>query len=54
MSHQIETRCIHGETHKYREDSRAISFPIYQTASFAHIEPGITAAALTMKAPATP
>lgn len=40
MGHQIETRCIHGGTHKYREDSRAISFPIYQTASFAHIEPG--------------
>lgn len=36
----IETRCIHGASHAYREDSRAISFPIYQTASFAHTEPG--------------
>lgn len=40
MSCSIETRCIHGEAHKFREDSRAISVPIYQTASFAHIEPG--------------
>lgn len=40
MSQSIETRCIHGGVHKYHEDSRAISFPIYQTASFAHIEPG--------------
>lgn len=36
----FETRCIHGETHRYREDSRSISFPIYQTASFAHTAPG--------------
>ncbi len=40
MSQSIETRCIHGDIHKYREDSRAISFPIYQTASFSHMEPG--------------
>lgn len=40
MSQSIETRCIHGGVHKYQEDSRAISFPIYQTASFSHIEPG--------------
>ncbi|MGM9605499.1 MAG: trans-sulfuration enzyme family protein [Faecousia sp.] len=40
MSNQIETRCIHGDTHKYQENTRAISFPIYQTASFSHIEPG--------------
>lgn len=40
MSQSIETRCIHGGAHRYQEDSRAISFPIYQTASFSHIEPG--------------
>lgn len=40
MNTQIETRCIHGSTHKYQEDTRAISFPIYQTASFGHLEPG--------------
>ena len=36
----FETRCIHGTAHKYHEDSRAISVPIYQTASFSHIKPG--------------
>ena len=36
----IETLCIHGDNHSYNEDSRAISFPIYQTASFSHIETG--------------
>lgn len=36
----IETLCIHGAEHLYNEDSRAISFPIYQTASFSHIELG--------------
>lgn len=40
MRTSIETRCIHGDIHQYQEDSRAISFPIYQTASFSHIEPG--------------
>jgi len=39
-SHCIDSICVHGGLHKYREDSRAISFPIYQTASFSHIEPG--------------
>lgn len=36
----LETLCIHGDVHNYKEDSRAISFPIYQTASFSHLEPG--------------
>ncbi|MBE7005908.1 MAG: PLP-dependent transferase [Ruminococcaceae bacterium] len=40
MSTSIETRCIHGDVHQYREDSRAVSFPIFQTAAFAHLEPG--------------
>ena len=40
MSHQMETQCVHGGSHKYHEDSRAISFPIYQTASFSHTELG--------------
>lgn len=40
MEIKIETQCIHGDSHKYREDSRSISFPIYQTASFSHTEPG--------------
>lgn len=40
MDCQIETRCIHGDAHKYQDSARAISFPIYQTASFSHTEPG--------------
>ena len=40
MIRQIETRCIHGDVHKYQDDARAISFPIYQTASFRHTKPG--------------
>lgn len=40
MSRKLETRCIHGEAHRYQEDSHAISVPIYQTASFSHIKPG--------------
>jgi cystathionine beta-lyase/cystathionine gamma-synthase len=39
-SHSIETKCIHGEAHSFQDASRPISFPIYQTASFSHIEPG--------------
>ena len=40
MNNRMETRCIHGSGHRYKESSCAISFPIYQTASFAHTEPG--------------
>lgn len=38
MSSQIETRCIHGNLDfSYQENTRAVSFPIYQTATFGHI-----------------
>lgn len=38
MSHQIETRCIHGNSDfSYQEVTKAVSFPIYQTATFGHI-----------------
>ena len=38
MNKQIETRCIHGNSDfSYRETTRAVSFPIYQTATFGHI-----------------
>lgn len=38
MSHQIETRCIHGNSDFSHQDStRPVSFPIYQTATFGHI-----------------
>ncbi len=41
MSDQLETRCIHGNRNSILEDkNHAISFPIYQTASFSHIKPG--------------
>ncbi|MCH5208329.1 MAG: PLP-dependent transferase [Oscillospiraceae bacterium] len=41
MNSKIETRCVHGDTHTSLNDgNRPISFPIYQTASFSHIEPG--------------
>ena len=37
----FETRCIHGDTSaSLKDEHRAISFPIYQTASFSHIKPG--------------
>ena len=38
MSKQLETRCIHGNSDfSYQEATRAVSFPIYQTATFGHI-----------------
>ena len=41
MHYNIDTRCIHGDpSHRLSEENRAISFPIYQTASFSHIKPG--------------
>lgn len=41
MSNEIETRCIHGDIYSaLRDEHRAISFPIYQTASFSHIKTG--------------
>lgn len=41
MSAKIETRCIHGTPDAgLRDEFRAISFPIYQTASFSHIRTG--------------
>ena len=36
----IETRCIHGQEHKAKDTNYAISYPIYQTASFSHLTPG--------------
>lgn len=41
MSKQFETRCIHGDpAESLHDEHRAISFPIYQTASFSHIKLG--------------
>ena len=41
MDCNFETRCVHGDTSSaLRDEHRAISFPIYQTASFSHIKTG--------------
>ena len=40
MEYAIDTRCIHGEGHRHPDENCAISFPIYQTASFSHLTPG--------------
>lgn len=41
MNEKIETRCIHGNPDvSLKDENRAISFPIYQTASFSHIKTG--------------
>lgn len=38
MSKQLETQCIHGNLDfSYREATNAVSFPIYQTATFGHV-----------------
>lgn len=38
MSNRFETRCIHGNSDfSFQEATRAVSFPIYQTATFGHI-----------------
>lgn len=38
MSNRLETRCIHGNfDFSYQEATRAVSFPIYQTATFGHV-----------------
>ncbi len=36
LSEHLDTRCIHAQ-HDFHESTRAISFPIYQTATFGHI-----------------
>jgi len=40
MEYAIDTRCIHGEGHRNPDGNCAISYPIYQTASFSHLTPG--------------
>lgn len=38
MNKRLETRCIHGNSDfSFQEATRAVSFPIYQTATFGHI-----------------
>ena len=40
MELTLDTRCIHGGADRSPDGFRPISTPIYQTASFAHLEPG--------------
>lgn len=41
MSKPIETRCIHGNSDfTYQEATKAVSFPIYQSATFGHLALG--------------
>ena len=40
MSHSIETRCVHGEEHKFKDEFQSLSTPIYQTAAFGHPDLG--------------
>ena len=40
MSYEIDTVCIHGDGHRTEDKNCAISYPIYQTASFSHLTPG--------------
>lgn len=41
MSYSFETKCVHGpEERAYYDGVRSVSFPIYQTATFAHTEIG--------------
>lgn len=38
--YKVDTLCIHGDKHNNKDSNCAISFPIYQTASFSHLTPG--------------
>ncbi|MBQ4309080.1 MAG: PLP-dependent transferase [Lachnospiraceae bacterium] len=41
QSYDIETCCIHGDPDRMiRDHNNAVSFPIYQTACFSHLNPG--------------
>ena len=40
MSNSIETRCVHGDEHKFKDNFQSLSMPIYQTAAFGHPDLG--------------
>ena len=40
MSDSIETRCVHGGEHKFKDAYQSLSTPIYQTAAFGHPDLG--------------
>lgn len=40
MANSIETRCVHGDEHKFKDSYQSLSMPIYQTAAFGHPDLG--------------
>ena len=40
MSNSIETRCVHGGSHRFSDSRESLSMPIYQTAAFGHPDLG--------------
>ena len=40
MAASIETRCVHGDEHKFKDNFQSLSMPIYQTAAFGHPDLG--------------
>ena len=40
MASSIETRCVHGGEHKFKDAYQSLSTPIYQTAAFGHPDLG--------------
>lgn len=40
MSRSIETLCVHGDDHKFKDQFESLSMPIYQTAAFGHPDLG--------------
>ena len=40
MSHSIETLCVHGGEHRFKDCRDSLSTPIYQTAAFGHPDLG--------------
>ena len=40
MPNAIETRCVHGDAHKFEDHYQSLSTPIYQTAAFGHPDLG--------------
>ncbi len=40
MKNAIETICVHGGEHRFTDDARSLTVPIYQSAAFSHLVPG--------------
>ena len=40
MTKSMDTICVHGKEHAVKDQNYAISYPIYQTASFSYLTPG--------------